>query len=102
MTVLYLRAFFMILSTIVGYYVGGILGSFDVVWRVGGGIAGLMTACFVNQTMCFVNPIAYIRCPIVCFACPIADGSNSIACFVSSKADGKGSIRIFIRLAAQL
>jgi uncharacterized protein YacL len=47
MTVLYLRAFFVILSTIVGYYVGGILGGFDMIWRVGGGVAGLAGSSFI-------------------------------------------------------
>ena len=47
MTVLYLRAFFIILGTIVGYYVGGILGSFDVTWRVGGAVAGLAGSFFI-------------------------------------------------------
>jgi uncharacterized protein YacL len=47
MTVIYLRAFFVILSTIVGYYVGGILGSFDVTWRVGGSIVGLIGSSFI-------------------------------------------------------
>jgi len=47
MTILYLRAFFVILSTIVGYYVGGILGSFDITWRIGGGVVGLAGSCFI-------------------------------------------------------
>jgi len=47
MTVLYLRAFFVILSTIVGYYVGGILGSFDMAWRIGGTVAGLTGSSFI-------------------------------------------------------
>lgn len=48
MTVLYLRAFFVILSTIVGYYVGSILGNFDLAWRIGGGVAGLAgSSCIV-------------------------------------------------------
>jgi len=40
MTVIFLRAFFIILSSIVGYYVGALLGSFDLGWRVGGSIIG--------------------------------------------------------------
>ena len=47
MTVSYLRAFFVILSTIVGYYVGGILGNFDITWRVGGAVAGLVGSSFI-------------------------------------------------------
>lgn len=42
MTVLYLRAFFMILSTVVGYYIGGLMGDFKVAWEIGGAVAGLM------------------------------------------------------------
>jgi uncharacterized protein YacL len=47
MTVSYLRAFFVILSTIVGYYVGGILGNFDLTWRVGGTVAGLIASSVI-------------------------------------------------------
>ncbi len=47
MTISYLRAFFVILSTIVGYYVGGILGEYDIVWRIGGGVAGLAGSSFI-------------------------------------------------------
>jgi len=47
MTVSYLRAFFVILSTIVGYYVGGILGNFDIAWRVGGTVSGLAGSSFI-------------------------------------------------------
>ena len=42
MTVLYLRAFFVIVSTIVGYYVGGLLGEFRIVWSIGGAIFGFI------------------------------------------------------------
>lgn len=42
MTVLYLRAFFVIVSTIVGYYVGALLGNFNIAWQVGGGIFGFL------------------------------------------------------------
>ena len=47
MTVLYLRAFFVIVSVIVGYYVGAILGNFDIVWRIGGAIFGLIGSSFI-------------------------------------------------------
>ena len=47
MTVLYLRAFFIIVSTIVGYYVGALLGDFNVTWRIGGTIAGLLGSGFI-------------------------------------------------------
>jgi uncharacterized protein YacL len=36
MTVLYLRTFFVVVSSIAGYYVGGILGNFNMAWQVGG------------------------------------------------------------------
>jgi uncharacterized protein YacL len=42
MTVLYLRAFFVIVSTIVGYYVGALLGSFNMHWMIGGSICGFL------------------------------------------------------------
>lgn len=42
MTVLYLRAFFVIVSTIVGYYVGALLGNFDMHWMIGGAICGFL------------------------------------------------------------
>lgn len=42
MTVLYLRAFFIILSVIVSYYIGGLLGNFNMQWQVGGAIAGFV------------------------------------------------------------
>jgi uncharacterized protein YacL len=40
MTVLYLRGFFVIISTIVGYYVGALLGNFSLNWQIGGAICG--------------------------------------------------------------
>ncbi|MDD5681536.1 MAG: TRAM domain-containing protein [Candidatus Omnitrophica bacterium] len=40
MTVLYLRAFFVIVSTIVGYYVGILMGNYNLVWQVTGAICG--------------------------------------------------------------
>jgi uncharacterized protein YacL len=42
MTVLYLRTFFVIVSTIVGYYVGALLGNFNTVWQMGGAICGFV------------------------------------------------------------
>ncbi len=47
MTVSYLRAFFVILSTIVGYYVGGILGNLEAIWRIGGAVAGFAGSSFI-------------------------------------------------------
>ena len=40
MTVLYLRTFFVIISSIAGYYMGAILGNFTISWQVGGAICG--------------------------------------------------------------
>lgn len=42
MTVIFLRVFFVVVSTIVGYYVGALLGNFDIAWSVGGSILGLL------------------------------------------------------------
>ena len=47
MTVLYLRAFFVIVSTIVGYYIGGMLGNFSVTWGIGGAVIGLVCSCII-------------------------------------------------------
>lgn len=47
MTVLYLRVFFIIVSTVVGYYVGALLGDFNITWRVGGAITGLISSGFI-------------------------------------------------------
>ncbi len=44
MTVIYLRAFFVIVSTIVGYYIGALLGNFSLSWQVGGAICGFMAS----------------------------------------------------------
>ncbi|MFA5085748.1 MAG: hypothetical protein WC482_05230, partial [Candidatus Omnitrophota bacterium] len=47
MTVTYLRAFFIIVSTIVGYYIGAILGNFSMAWRIGGAILGLASSSLI-------------------------------------------------------
>lgn len=47
MTVLYLRAFFIILSTIVGYYLGAIMGNLTMAWRIGGSVSGLVGASLI-------------------------------------------------------
>ncbi|OGW94409.1 MAG: hypothetical protein A3I73_00775 [Omnitrophica bacterium RIFCSPLOWO2_02_FULL_45_16] len=47
MTVLYLRVFFVIVSTIVGYYVGALLGDYSITWRAAGAVAGLISASFI-------------------------------------------------------
>lgn len=47
MTIIFLRAFFAILSTIVGYYVGGLLGSFNVAWAIGGAATGFVVSLII-------------------------------------------------------
>ncbi|OGW78821.1 MAG: hypothetical protein A3C51_04200 [Omnitrophica bacterium RIFCSPHIGHO2_02_FULL_46_20] len=47
MTVLYLRVFFVMVSTIVGYYVGALLGDYSITWRAAGAVAGLISASFI-------------------------------------------------------
>lgn len=42
MTVLYLRGFFVVVSVVVGYYVGALLGNFNLSWQIGGAIFGLV------------------------------------------------------------
>lgn len=40
MTIIFIRAFFVIVSTIVGYYVGALLGRYDMSWQIGGALCG--------------------------------------------------------------
>ncbi len=47
MTVIFLRAFFIILSSIVGYYVGGLLGSFEQAWAIGGTLIGFISSLVI-------------------------------------------------------
>lgn len=42
MTVIFLRLFFVFVSIVVGYYVGSLLGAFDVKWAYGGAAIGLI------------------------------------------------------------
>lgn len=44
MTIIFLRAFFVILSSVVGYYVGSLLGSFSPAWGTGGLFIGFIGA----------------------------------------------------------
>lgn len=44
MTILFLRLFFTFLSAVAGYYLGGILGDFNIQWSIGGMIFGLLGA----------------------------------------------------------
>lgn len=41
MTLLFIRAFFVIVSTIVGYYVGALIGDYNMSWKIGGAIFGV-------------------------------------------------------------
>jgi len=47
MTILFLRIFFLILSTVVGYYVGSLLGNFNSVMALAGGAIGLISAIII-------------------------------------------------------
>lgn len=47
MTIIFLRAFFIILSTIVGYYVGAVMGDFKLGWALGGAVSGFIGSCIV-------------------------------------------------------
>lgn len=42
MTVLYLRGFFVVVSSIAGYYVGALMGNFSMAWQLGGAIFGFV------------------------------------------------------------
>ena len=42
MTIIFLRAFFIIVSTIVGYYIGALLGDFNIQWALGGAVSGFI------------------------------------------------------------
>ena len=47
MTIVFLRAFFVFLSTVVGYYVGSLLGAFNPTWGIGGAVIGFMGAVLI-------------------------------------------------------
>lgn len=47
MTLLYLRAFFVIVSTIVGYYVGALMGNFVTSWKIGGAACGFLGSSII-------------------------------------------------------
>lgn len=42
MTIIFIRGFFIILSSVVGYYVGALLGDFRIEWAIAGTISGLI------------------------------------------------------------
>lgn len=47
MTIIFLRIFFVFLSGVVGYYIGMLLGDFNVIWGIGGVIVGLISASII-------------------------------------------------------
>lgn len=47
MTIIFLRAFFVIVSSIVGYYVGALLGDFNPQWAIAGTLSGFMGAVVI-------------------------------------------------------
>ena len=47
MTVIFLRAFFIILASIVGYYVGALLGNFNTPWALKGGAIGFLGSAVI-------------------------------------------------------
>src|SRR3989338_4732766 len=55
MTVIFIRAFFVILSSIVGYYVGALLGDFKVEWALSGVLTG-----FIGSSIIILLEVAMI------------------------------------------
>lgn len=47
MTVIFLRAFFVIMGTVVGYYVGALLGDFRVEWALAGTLSGFIASIII-------------------------------------------------------
>ena len=47
MTIIFLRIFFTFLSVVVGYYVGMLLGDFNMAWGIGGAAAGFFGAAII-------------------------------------------------------
>lgn len=47
MTIIFLRLFFLFLSSVVGYYLGMLLGDFSIPWGIGGVFVGFFTASLV-------------------------------------------------------
>ncbi len=47
MTILFLRAFFIIVSSVVGYYVGALLGDFKVEWALAGVLSGFVGSILI-------------------------------------------------------
>jgi uncharacterized protein YacL len=47
MTILFIRAFFIILSSVVGYYVGALVGDFNTTWAVIGTVSGFISSVII-------------------------------------------------------
>lgn len=47
MTILFIRLFFVIVSSIAGYYIGALIGDFKMMWAITGTISGLVGSCLV-------------------------------------------------------
>ena len=47
MTIIFLRVFFALLSTVVGYYMGSLLGGFKPAWAFGGAVVGFFGALVI-------------------------------------------------------
>ena len=47
MTITFLRLYFVFLSSVVGYYIGLLLGDFNVAWGIGGLAAGFLVLAVI-------------------------------------------------------
>lgn len=47
MTLIFLRFFFVFLSMVVGYYVGALMGDFNMMWAIGGTLCGFLASIFI-------------------------------------------------------
>ncbi len=47
MTITFLRLFFAFLSSVVGYYIGMLLGDFNMVWGIGGAVVGFFGSAII-------------------------------------------------------
>ena len=47
MTIMFLRLFFIFLASVVGYYIGMLLGDFNGVWGIGGVVAGFLGSAVI-------------------------------------------------------
>jgi len=47
MTIIFLRGFFVILGTVVGYYIGALMGDFKMTWAMGGSACGFIASIVI-------------------------------------------------------